>query len=134
MKKAIALILLLSLMLALSGCGGSDHDSSAGTSTAVSATEPTETPAPTPANLSDSEVRSRAATALYKQLLKNQASKYDIDQTTCSIGSVTKEDLTTWVVKGSFSLYDDYGRYKKSGTFSAYVHSYGSDYCLINLN
>lgn len=136
MKKTLTLLLTILLVLGTIGCDSSKNNAEpSNSSPSLSTPSPTSTPkpSPTPKTLSDSEVESLATRALYNQLSKNQASKYDIDQTTFSIASVKKDDANTWVVKGTFSLYNDYGQYKKSGTFTAYVHTNGGDFCLINL-
>ncbi len=72
---------------------------------------------------SRSEIEDYAAYFLYKQLQSGTdrygryyRNVYNIDATRYGIGSV-KETKYGWEVNGTLSLYDDYGRFQKSGTF-----------------
>lgn len=72
---------------------------------------------------SRSEIENYAAFFLYKQLQSGTdrygryyRNVYNIDATRYGIGSV-KETKYGWEVNGTLSLYDDFGRFQKSGTF-----------------
>lgn len=72
---------------------------------------------------SRSEIENYAAYFLYKQLQSGTdrygryyRNVYNIDATRYGIGSV-KETKYGWEVNGTLSLYDDFGRFQKSGTF-----------------
>ena len=91
-------------------------------------------------SMSRDDIERAAASALYSELLSQNdrgipfSNRYNLDSTRYSIGSITENRNGGWTVKGTFSLYDDYGKYKKSGTFIAEISEYGFGTCTIKLD
>ena len=80
----------------------------------------------------DSELEALACSALYDKLISSKSKQgvpltnwYNIGATTYSIGSIKGNSTDGWTVKGTFNLYNDYGEYRKSGTFSVKISSFG---------
>lgn len=89
----------------------------------------------------DSELEILACSALYDELMTAKSKQgvplsnwYNIDATTYSIGSIKGNSSDGWTVKGTFNLYNDYGVYRKSGTFTARISGYGFATCTISLD
>lgn len=111
----------------------SSSSSSSGTSSSYSSSSSSSSSSyttystPKPSKPSNADIERAAANALYNALMNGKddwgyaySKKYNIDQTRYSVGSIT-ETSTGWTVKGTFSVYDDYGQYKNSGTFTATI-------------
>ena len=136
MKKTIVVILALTIIVSLCACASSNVEPSA---------KPTPTarptPSPTPKVYTRSEIEDLAAYYLYNQL-KNGTEKngsrysdiYNIEATTYSIGSVTEVKGGNYQVKGTLSLYDDYGRIVTSKTFSTVVMPWSSSPSIVFIN
>ena len=94
------------------------------------------TPVPTPKKYSISEIEDQAAYSLYVKLkdeYKN-INGINLDATTYSIGSVTEVKNGNYEVKGTFSVYDDYGRVIGKRTFHTLVTPGSKSPSLVFLN
>lgn len=95
----------------------------------------------TTTGFTNDELETLACSALYDKLMSSKTKQgvpftnlYNIDGTKYSIGSIKGNSSEGWTIKGTFSLYNDYGKYKKSGTFSAKVSSFGYATCTISID
>ena len=130
------LILLLIVVLATnSGNKKTSTSSSAYSSSSSSSSTYTKV------GFTDSELETLACGALYDTLMSSKSKhgiafskSYNIDSTRYSIGSIKGDSYSGWTVKGTFSLYNDYGEYKKSGTFTARISSSGYATCSITID
>ena len=141
-KKPIILIiagacLMLALIIALASSGNSKQSKSSSTYSSSSSGSSSYTKV----GFTDSELETLACSALYDTLMTSKtkqgvalSKRYNIDSTRYSIGSIKGDSSSGWTVKGTFSLYNDYGEYKKSGTFSAKISSYGYATCTISID
>ena len=88
----------------------------------------------------DSQLESLATTALYSELSQKMlhgvslSTMYDLGSTRYSIGSIVK-DGEGWIVRGTFSLYDYYGKISSyyNCEFTVNVSEYGSTTCYVYL-
>ena len=130
MKKTVAFILVFTIIVTLCACVSNNGEpTSKPTPTSTPRPTPTSTPRPTPKPTprptpkptpkvyTRSEIEDQAAYSLYIKLKDEYSRAYNVDATTYSIGSVTEVKGGNYKVAGTFSLYDDYGRYKTSKTF-----------------
>ncbi len=125
---AAALLLVIIIAIASSSNSGSSSYSSSSSSSTSSA-------------FTESDIEDMAVLALYRELMSAKdnigrplAQVYDIDSTRYSIGSINGNSSDGWVVKGTFSLYNDYGEYREKGRFTANITQYGSGSCDISID
>lgn len=81
----------------------------------------------------EEELKAMAARALYSELSsKSQYSRLDLASTKFSVGTISKDGLH-WVIKGTFTLYDNYGQIYEAGKkYTVTVNSYGVASCNIS--
>ncbi len=129
MKRFAIILLVLAMVLGMVGCDNKTESNSPSSSTSSSNTDNSSSKS----ELSQSEIESKAARLLYKELKNNRklnSGLYDLDATRYSITSV-KEDTRNggYDVKGSVYIYTVNGKLGKSGTFQAHVGSGSLDTC-----
>ena len=139
MKKTIVVILALTIIVSLCACVSSNVEPTAKPTAeptpSVKATpKPTAKPTPTPKKYTRSEIEDQAAYSLYIKLKNEYSKSYNIDATTYSIGSVTEVKGGNYKVAGTFSLYDDYGRFITSKTFWTIITPGSSSPSLVMIN
>ena len=121
MKKAVIFSIVCLIILSLMGCSNTSNS--------------TKTPSsnnsyvkPTQKTLSTSEKEEIAERETLKMLTKymeeyypSKFSKYDIDATKVSVGSIKEERDNYFAVYGKLYLYDKYGSLKDTATFDGTV-------------
>lgn len=119
MKRILSVLLILVFMFCLGACGDSSSSEDVDYNDVDYNYENADNYA-----ISESQIESEAASALYSKLKAVYRYKCDIDQTKYKIATI-KENTTYYEVKGQYSLYDDYGNYIETNNFTVKVPTYG---------
>lgn len=139
MKRAeshICCILITMMVLPLCACGTTKRD--------IKEIN-TEPPVESIVTYTDAEIEAMAVDALVYELYYNaiypinrmrlsELDWYDLSQTRYKVASIVATDDNEWTVKGTIALYDSYGRFKDTGTFTAYVKANGYSSCIVNID
>ncbi len=136
MKKILVVLFVLIMVMGIVACGSKTGTAESNSSEATpSSSSSNSSSSNTTVDLTDDEIEKRAAYNLYQALSETKSNPnpafYDIDQTTYHVASIKEGHTTTfgdcWYVKGTFTLYDDYGKFYKSGTFEVRIDKEKAD-------
>lgn len=135
MRKFIGILLLLCLCVGLCACDGNSNTTTKKPSS--SANNSYITPVtPTKKTLSTSEKEEIAEREAHKMIVRymveffpSKFSKYNIDATRVSTGSIIEKRDNYFCVYGKLYLYDKYGNLKDIATFEGTVDVYDDGSC-----
>lgn len=121
MKKSFHLFLALVMCLCLCACGDGNRTNPKSTTKATKRSTTKYT-----YKLEDSLVKQFAAIAVRKEI-NSMGSEYDSGSSRWSVNKIERKGDDDIYVYGTVSLYDKYGSFKRSGTFTVEMTNKGSD-------